>query len=205
MSQTVYIRLKRKINVLKGHVIMVKDAADISAPGLNVDKLKKTPMLATKKNSSETYLLIDQVDMIDQVKKVLPAAEIDFLGASATLVELREEEKKGSLPLFLFVWSLLFVGAALTIMYFHEDVSMRETQISMVQMMTGKKLEHPLWFQIPYSIGLGLGMILFFNRLFQKKFNEEPSPLDVEVFNYEQSLEDYIVDQERKKLAQNDQ
>ncbi|KIL48118.1 stage V sporulation protein AA [Jeotgalibacillus campisalis] len=204
MTQTVYIRLRRKINVQKGKPICVKDVADIRAPHIKLERFQKLVVVETDVSSAETYVLVDQLDMIELVRKQMPTVEIELLGASATLVELRDREKKGSLPLFLFVWSLLFVGAGLTIMYFHEDVSMKETQITMVQMMTGKRLEHPLWFQIPYSFGLGIGMILFFNHIFQKKFNEEPSPLDVEVYNYEQSLEDYIVDQERKKAAQYD-
>lgn len=52
---------------------------------------------------------------------------------------------------------------------------------------------HPLLLQIPYSIGIGLGMIIFFNRVFKKKFNEEPSPLKVEMFNYQQELDHYTV------------
>jgi len=204
MSQTVYLKLKRKINIQKGETIRVKDVADITAPELSIKKLSKIVVVDTDPKTTETYILVDQLDMIDLIRKLMPNAVIELLGASATLVELRDPEKKGSLPLFLFVWSLLFVGAGLTIMYFHEDVSMKETQITMVKMMTGREAEYPLWFQIPYSLGLGLGMILFFNRIFQKKFNEEPSPLDVEIYNYEQSLEDYIVDQERKKRAQND-
>ncbi|TDL34686.1 stage V sporulation protein AA [Jeotgalibacillus sp. S-D1] len=204
MTQTVYLKLRRKINIQKGQPIYLHDVADVTAAELSFKKLAKLIVLETKKDTSETYVLVDQLDMIELMKKTLPNAALEMLGASATLVELRDAEKKGSLPLFLFVWSLLFVGAGLTIMYFHEDVSMKETQITMVQMMTGKEIEHPYWFQVPYSFGLGLGMILFFNHVFKKKFTEEPSPLDVEIYNYEQSLEDYIVDQERKKRSKND-
>ncbi|MEW9500268.1 stage V sporulation protein AA [Jeotgalibacillus marinus] len=205
MSQTAYIKLKRTTNIQKGNSVLLSDIANITAPVTLKKRMPKLELISTEQNTSETYVLIDQLDVLDLMKKDMPTVNVEFLGASATLIQLKDPEKKGSLPLFLFVWSLLFVGAGLTIMYFHEDVGMKETQITLVQMMTGKETEHPLWFQIPYSFGLGLGMILFFNHLFQKKFNEEPSPLDVEVFNYEQSLEDYIVDQERKKRAQNGQ
>lgn len=32
----------------------------------------------------------------------------------------------------------------------------------------------------------------FFNHWFKKRFNEEPSPLEVEIFNYQQDLQQYI-------------
>jgi stage V sporulation protein AA len=65
--------------------------------------------------------------------------------------------------------------------------------------ITGVKEPKPFLFQIPYSIGLGLGMILFFNHVFQKRINEEPSPLEVEMFNYQQDLDNYVIIHENKE------
>lgn len=65
-------------------------------------------------------------------------------------------------------------------------------------MITGEFKEQPLLFQIPYSLGLGLGMILFFNHVFQKRINEEPSPLEVEMFQYQQSLDQYVIVHENR-------
>lgn len=71
-------------------------------------------------------------------------------------------------------------------------------------MITSKEDEHPLVLQIPYSIGIGAGMILFFNRLFKKKFNEEPNPLEVEMFMYEESMHQYVVADEYEKKKDRD-
>ena len=46
-------------------------------------------------------------------------------------------------------------------MNFHEDVSMREVHIALYEIITGERNEYPYLLQIPYSIGLGLGMIVF--------------------------------------------
>lgn len=46
-------------------------------------------------------------------------------------------------------------------MNFHEDVSMRDVHIALYEMITGERNEYPYLLQIPYSIGLGLGMIIF--------------------------------------------
>lgn len=66
-------------------------------------------------------------------------------------------------------------------------------------MITGHYKEQPLLLQVPYSFGLGLGMILFFNHLFRKRLNEEPSPLEVEMFNYQQDLDQYVIVHENKE------
>ncbi len=98
------------------------------------------------------------------------------------------------------MWLLLFVGAALAIIYFHEDVSMQQVHQRLYYMVTGESNKKPLLFQIPYSLGLGLGMILFFNHVFQKRINEEPSPLEVEMFQYQQSLDQYVMMNENKEM-----
>ncbi len=49
----------------------------------------------------------------------------------------------------------------MTIMNFHYDVSMQPVQQKLHFILTGVENEYPLWIQIPYSIGLGLGTVLF--------------------------------------------
>jgi stage V sporulation protein AA len=95
---------------------------------------------------------------------------------------------------------LLFIGSGLTIMNFHEDVSMQAVHQRLYEMVTGEKDAYPLWLQVPYSIGIGLGMILFFNHLFKKRLNEEPSPLELEMFNYQQSIDQYVIMHENKEV-----
>jgi stage V sporulation protein AA len=84
-------------------------------------------------------------------------------------------------------------------MNFHEDVSMGAVHQKIYKIVTGHYVKKPLILQIPYSIGLGIGMIMFFNHLFRKRFNEEPSPLEVEVFNYQQDLDQYVIMSENKE------
>jgi len=104
-----------------------------------------------------------------------------------------------SIPFFILIWLLLFFGAALAIMNFHEDVSMQAVHQRIYKIITGKENLKPLILQIPYSIGLGLGMVLFFNHVFKKRLNEEPSPLEVEMFNYQQNLDQYVIINENKE------
>lgn len=86
----------------------------------------------------------------------------------------------------------------MTIMNFHNDVGMQEVQQKLHYLLTGENNKHPLWMQIPYSLGLGLGMLLFFNHWFKKRFNEEPSPLEIELFKYQKDIDHYISYYENK-------
>jgi stage V sporulation protein AA len=43
-------------------------------------------------------------------------------------------------------------------------------------------------------------MAVFFNHLFKKKWNEEPTPLEVEMFLYQQNVDKYVVIEESERM-----
>src|SRR5699024_18549 len=100
--------------------------------------------------------------------------------------------KKTNFIYISLVWVLLFIGTAMTIMNFHLDVGMQDVQQKLHLLFTGKENEFPLLIQIPYSIGLGLGMIIYLNHWFKTRINDEPSPLEIELYNYEVNIDEYV-------------
>jgi stage V sporulation protein AA len=144
-------------------------------------------------------IIIDVMKVINLITNYYPKADIQIIGPTQTIIEVVNKKKGVSIPLFILIWLLLFFGAAMAIMNFHEDVSMKAVHQHIYTIITGHYNPHPLIFQIPYSIGLGLGMVLFFNHIFKKRINEEPSPLEVEMFNYQQNLDQYVIMNENKE------
>lgn len=84
-------------------------------------------------------------------------------------------------------------------MNFHTDVSMREVHERIYYLMTGQHVHEPLVLQIPYSLGIGIGMIVFFNHLFKRRLNDEPSPLELEMYLYQEHLDQYVIEHEKQK------
>lgn len=158
------------------------------------EKEKIESLVIYKVNEKDqNIIIIDVMRIIQAISREMENMEIQQVGPTQTIVEVVFERKRASLPFFIVVWLLLFIGAALAIMNFHEDVSMRAVHQRLFFILTGEQDETPLLLQVPYSIGLGLGMILFFNHVFKKRINEEPSPLEVEMFNYQQDLDRYVI------------
>jgi stage V sporulation protein AA len=197
MEKTIYIRMRNRVQVKPEESLLLKDMAQIIACEEIYEKLM---MLQVQKVSPKDHILIiDVMKIIKYITGIFPEYEVQALGPPQTIIEVIYRKKGMSFPFFILVWILLFFGAALAIMNFHEDVSMQSVQERIYTMITGRTEEKPLLFQIPYSIGIGLGMILFFNHVFKKRINEEPSPLEVEMFNYQQSLDQYVILHENKE------
>ncbi|ARD56662.1 stage V sporulation protein AA [Bacillus safensis] len=198
MDGQIFIRLRHRIKTGIDQLIYLEDIAQITGDEFAVQKLSKMPVYHVSKKDRHIAVL-DIMHVVKTIKKTWPDIDIQTVGGSEAIVEIDTGKRQLSPVLFVFVWLLLFVGAALAIMNFHEDVSMRLVHIRLYEMITGKTVEHPYLLQIPYSFGLGFGMILFFNHVFKKRLNEEPSPLEVEMFKYQLDLDHYVALNENKE------
>ncbi|MFD2679570.1 stage V sporulation protein AA [Bacillus seohaeanensis] len=198
MEGTVYLRLRLKVQVHSGSVVTLGQLAQVIAPEQVLVDLQQIPV-HTVTPDDQNIIIVDVMKVIAEIQKYNPTLEVQTIGPSQSIIEVVFRKKKISIPLFICVWVLLFVGAGMAIMNFHEDVSMREVHQRLYTIITGGQDPHPLLFQIPYSLGLGIGMILFFNHVFKKRINEEPSPLEVEMFKYQQDLDNYVMIHENKE------
>ncbi|MGG0740160.1 stage V sporulation protein AA [Niallia taxi] len=198
MAETVYIRMRNRIEKRLNEDVLLQDLAQVIAADALMEQLKAMVIYRISEGD-RNIIVIDSTRIIKAIRSINQDLEIQIIGPAQTIIEVILKKKEASIPLFLLVWLLLFIGSALTIMNFHEDVSMQAVHQKLYKIITGKEVEKPLIFQIPYSLGLGLGMIIFFNHVFKKRFNEEPSPLEVEVFSYQQALDQYVIMHENKE------
>lgn len=197
-TPTVFLQLRSRISLPRDETVRLGDIAFIVCDPIWEEPLRSLP-LARPKEGDGNRLVIDLIHIIPKIRQLIPGVLIEPMGHNHTLVELVVPLAKSPRFWFPIVWLLLFFGSALTIMNFHADVNMLEVQIRIVEMITGKRDEHPLLFQVAYSLGLGFGMTVFFNHLFKKKWNEEPTPLEVEMFLYQENLDQYVVAEEYRK------
>ncbi|SDQ52989.1 stage V sporulation protein AA [Virgibacillus subterraneus] len=197
MSEIVYLRMKKNVELTYLRELTLKDIAYISASSQLKRKLEKTTLYRiTKKDRN--IVIIDSFLVIDHLGDLHGNIEFQLVGPTHTIVRIKKHKKPPNIVIVSIVWLLLFIGTGMTIMNFHYDVSMQEVQQKLHFLLTGEESKYPLWIQIPYSFGLGIGMLLFFNHWFTKRFNEEPSPLEVEIFNYQQNLDQYVSYYENK-------
>lgn len=194
----IYLRMRNRVHVQKNQQVRLKDVAKFIGDDKQVKKIEEEVLL-TVTHEDKNIIIIDLVQVIEAIQAIDPSIEIQTFGPSQTIIEVIYEKQKVSFLAFTAVWLLLFLGAGMTIMNFHVDVSMGEVHQKLFTLITGREDRKPLLIQIPYSFGLGIGMILFFNHFFKKRFNEEPSPLEVEMFNYQQDLDQYVIMNENKE------
>ncbi|MFS0643902.1 stage V sporulation protein AA [Siminovitchia sp. 179-K 8D1 HS] len=200
MEDIIYIQMRHRVEIKENRTIRLGDIAGIIAPEHMLQTLNELE-LHVKTGGENKFIVIDALTVIEKIGRQFPKIEIQTVGPEETIIEFVKKSKT-NFPLFIAVWLLLFVGSGLTIMNFHEETSMQALHQKLYWMLTGTKNDRPYLLQIPYSIGLGIGMILFFNHLFKKRINEEPSPLEIEMFNYQQDMDKFVVLHKKKESAE---
>ena len=194
-----YLRLRHRVHIRVDQTqILLNDVAKLIGAKETVTKLEGLLMYEVKKND-RNIIVVDLSTVIEKITKQHGHIDVQAIGPTQTIIEIIPKQRGNNTFMFVIVWLLLFIGSALTIMNFHEDVSMPTVHQKIYKFITGREVDKPLILQIPYSLGLGLGMILFFNHFFKKRFNDEPSPLEVEMFNYQQDLDRYVMMTENKE------
>jgi stage V sporulation protein AA len=196
---TLYIRLRKRMTIRRGDPVVLGHVAQMLVD-IEYEPALQMLLLHHPRVQEGNRLLVDMMLIVSKVKKQYPFMQIEHFGEPHCLIEIMDERRRTKLVWVVLVWLLLFVGSGLAIMNFHADVSMNTVHQHIYKLLTGEWVAYPLLLQIPYSLGIGLGMIIFFNHLFKKKFNEEPSPLDVEMFMYQENVNYYVITEEYCKI-----
>ncbi|WP_350344713.1 stage V sporulation protein AA [Proteinivorax tanatarense] len=191
----VYIHYKERITVVKNQTVYLEDIADIvMAESKKKEELLKFPIEIN--TSTSGIKIISALDIIQQLIVEYPDLHFDLLGKDGIIVEVVSKKIKGlkgrHIIALVVAWLIIFIGSGLAIMSFHADVSMPLVHRQIFHLLTGENEPHPLLLQIPYSLGIGLGMVIFFNHIGKIKKRQEPSPLEVEMFLYNQNVNKYL-------------
>jgi len=161
------------------------------------------PQSAEKKKS----YLVSVTDIIKKIKKTYPEYTVNNVGEIDTLVQYASEKSRDRPWLkwlrVAFVMLVLFVGSATAIMSFHNDGQMPKIFETYYRIFYGVERENPRIISIPYSIGIAVGIFVFYNHFMGKKITDDPTPIEVEMELYENDVTDTVVEvlNQRKNAA----
>ena len=193
----IYIKPVKKASLKEQRDVYIKDISEVYAPENILKRVKNIKVLEIKDNESKNHL-ISIIDIINAIDKAMPGHTINNVGEIDTVVEYsatKKEENKifQNLKVF-FVTIILLAGSSTAIMSFHSDAQISKVLENYYYIFFNERIENPLLLDLPYSIGLALGIIVFFNHFSGKKITSDPTPIEVEMSTYEASVTDNIID-----------
>jgi len=188
----IYIKPYKNTKIYKKKKILLSDIAEIAPANLKDISLEDILILEIKEDKKQNYH-ISIIDIIKAICEKYPDVNIVNVGEKDIMIEyLPDDKKENPLITFLKVVSvclILFAGGGIAIMTFHTDSALPDVLIKLNEIFTGTKTDRPYWIEIPYSIGIAVGIIVFFNHFSSKKITDDPTPIEVEMDSYADSIE----------------
>ena len=201
----IYIKPSAKIFVARERQVTIKDIAEVEAPGKLTPKILAARVMSIKADKKRNYV-VSAIDIIKVIKNICPNATINNVGEMDVIVaydpDLKRRNPLVTGALVFFVTLTLLMGSATAIMSFHNDAQMPQVFKNYYKIFFNKESDKPLIFDIPYSIGLAFGIIVFFNHFFGKRITQEPTPIEVEMTTYENDVNDTILDQMTDQMTE---
>lgn len=139
----------------------------------------------------------------------IPDAVVIPHGESDCIVELVPAEKKDGKTSWLqkckvcLISLICLFGGAFSIMAFHNDISITNIFMQFYEFVTGNESSGFTVLEVSYSIGLLVGILVFYNHVGKKKISPEPTPIEVSMRSYERDMDEAIVtryEREGKKI-----
>ena len=126
--------------------------------------------------------------------------QIHSVGASECLVDWIQEKRPSKLLGYVqvvLVGLVTFFGAASTIMTYNADAGVPDVFRTLYEMFTGRSGGNGV-LELTYSIGIGIGVIVFFHH-FEKKGRKTPTAMEVQMNKYEKDVVDSYVKYEERR------
>lgn len=192
----IYIKPKRKILIIGKKAIYLKDIGEIFVSG-GVSKDIENIIVTTINSEKDCEKVISVMDIVKAINLKYPNATVSNLGETDTLVEYQIKSRKvgGFIETIkiIFVSAVLFAGSVTAIMSFHADAEIPKIFGNFSYMLSGEYNENNPIITVPYGIGLGVGIIVFFNHFSKKYITKDPTPIEVQMTTYEKETTDSII------------
>lgn len=185
----------------------IKDAATVLCKNNNLKKEIEDINLPMSLSTDKSQEVISFLKLIELITNKFENVIVTPLGPQETVAYYKplDEKKplKDKLKAFLFM-IIAFFGTGYSIMSYNNDVGTDKLLPELYEFFTGSTASGDTneitYGIIAYSLGLLLGMIMFFNHGLNKNSQDDPTPLQVQMRLYEQQVNTCItVDSTRKK------
>ena len=159
------------------------------------------------KKKKNTLVVFSVLKVIELIHEDYPNLDISNEGEKDFIIEYIPNPEKPKWINALKTVALcvvIFFGAAFTIMAFNNDVSVGDVFSKFYRQVMGKESSGVTELEICYSIGLAIGITLFFNHVGSKKITPDPTPMQVEMRKYEKDVDTTFIENAGRKGHEHD-
>lgn len=172
--------------------VRIKDVCSVYCKDSNIQNKIKCIEIYKFREKGDGRAFMSILVLIQAISEEVPEAEIKNVGEEDFVVYYRNPQQqparwiqKGKIA---FICVTCFLGMGISIMGYNNDVDMSRVFSQLYETFLGTRPAGATFIELFYSIGLTLGVFLFFNHTPGKKVTNEPTPIQVQMRLYERDV-----------------
>lgn len=194
MGETLYIKFETRCKASEGKVIL-GDVGEILCEDKAIQAKARAIKLMDMPKKDKYREVFSVLMIIEMIQKQCPGVTVDNVGSMDFIVEYSGQQKKGLLGMLkIFVIGIVVLfGSGFAIMTFNNDVAIPELFAKIYEMVPGTNPDGHI-LEICYSIGLTLGIVVFYNHFGGARFDSDPTPIEVQMRSYETDIDSAVIE-----------
>lgn len=140
--------------------------------------------------------VVSVLKIIALMEEACPGITVQSVGEADVVLERVKVPKYKGPKLWCkvaLVCLVSFFGTGFTIIAFHNDVGINEVFTEIYRIAMGREPAGLNVLEVAYSLGLALGIIVFFNHIGGRRITKDPTPIEVSMRNYEEDVNKALV------------
>lgn len=201
MSDTLYIQTDKNMKVTSEHVYL-QDIAQLSSNNPAVLNRCKVLRIMTLPKGQYGRYTASAIDLIDLVQKKEEKVDVTHVGEPEFILTYENPTEKNVILSWIktaAVCLVTFFGTMFSIMTFNTDVDVPKLFEGIYMQFTGQQTNGFTVLEISYSLGIGIGVVFFFNHFGKWKLSHDPTPMEVEMRTYEDEVDTTILELENRE------
>lgn len=207
MSDTLHIQLEENVEVHHPHIYL-QDIAKLSCNNPKVlNRVRVMPVTNLNPDKPGRYVM-SVMDLVKEIQQKEPNLDINTIGKPDFIITYQKEPMPNLVWRWckvIFVCLATFFGAAFSIMTFNNDVDVPALFRQIYLQVTGQTSNNFTILEISYSVGIGLGVLFFFNHFGRLKLTDDPTPMQVQMRLYENDVNTTIIEDADRLMENQEQ
>lgn len=196
---TLYFSLEQS-TLVSSRKVHIEDIATVYCRNPDIYHSVSKIEVVTMPDREQSQMVITALKLIQLISNYFDNVHVESIGNPETIVyykNLKDGTRAKSKIKAVFLMIIAFIGTGYSIMTYNEEADIRDLLLNIYELFTGTPASEDgigaACGLIAYSVGLTLGMIIFFNHGINKKSTDDPTPLQVQMRLYEQDVNECII------------
>ncbi len=192
---TVYLKCDRNVEV-QCQDVYLSDLGTLRCADRAVEAKSKALKVHHFQKEGKRRCVIDVLKLVALLEEATPGVTVQVLGEPDVLVEWVETRKKKGAGQWLkaaLVCLVSFFGTAFTIMAYHNDVGINQVFSEVYRLVMNREPQGLNVLEVSYSLGLALGIVVFFNHVGGRRLTKDPTPIEVAMRIYEEDVDKALI------------